>query len=179
MTATDGKELNLGYRYPVRFGVWPALVLFWAFAWIELVYVDAAVPAHLARLAINYSVITWAGMLIYGKDQWLRHGETFTLVFGFLSKFAPTELRTLDESICRACPLDCRDKDDICIDCYQCFSRARHDRRELNLRPFAAGLLRNEVVSTSMAALVVLLLSTVTYDGLAATPLWGRHSRQA
>ena len=172
VTATDGKELNLGYRYPVRFGVWPALVLFWAFAWIELVYVDAAVPAHLARLAINYSVITWAGMLIYGKDQWLRHGEAFTLVFGFLSKFAPTELRTLDESACRACPLDCRDKDDICIDCHRCFSRARHDRRELNLRPFAAGLLRNEVVSTSMAALVVLLLSTVTYDGLAATPLW-------
>ena len=82
VTATDGKELNLGYRYPVRFGVWPALVLFWAFAWIELVYVDAAIPAHLARLAINYSVITWAGMLIYGKDQWLRHGEAFTLVFG-------------------------------------------------------------------------------------------------
>ena len=108
VTATDGKELNLGYRYPVRFGVWPALVLFWAFAWIELVYVDAAVPAHLARLAINYSVITWAGMLIYGKDQWLRHGEAFTLVFGFLAKFAPTELRTLDESTCRACPLDCR-----------------------------------------------------------------------
>ena len=172
VTATDGKELNLGYRYPVRFGVWPALILFWAFAWIELVYVDAAIPAHLARLAINYSVITWAGMIIFGRDQWLRHGEAFTLVFGFLAKFAPTELRTLDDSTCRACPLDCLDEDGLCIDCHRCFSRARHDRRELNLRPFAAGLLRNEVVSTSMAALVVLLLSTVTYDGLAATPLW-------
>ena len=123
VTATDGKELNLGYRYPVRFGVWPAFILFWAFAWIELVYVDAAVPAHLARLAINYSIITWAGMLIYGKDQWLRHGETFTLVFGFLAKFAPTEVRTLDDSTCRACPLDCLDEDGLCIDCHRCFSR--------------------------------------------------------
>ena len=172
VTATDGKELNLGYRYPVRFGVWPALILFWAFAWIELVYVDAAIPAHLARLAINYSVITWAGMIIYGKDQWLRHGEAFTLVFGFLAKFAPTELRNLDESTCQTCPLDCIDEDGRCIDCGLCFRRGAHDKREFNLRPFAVGLLRNKVVSTSMAALVVLLLSTVTYDGLTATPLW-------
>ena len=156
--ATGGKELNLGYHYPRRLGVWPALILFWAFAWIELVYVDAAIPAHLARFAINYSIITWAGMLIFGKDQWLRHGETFTLVFGFLAKFAPTEIRVDDESACHL------DEDEAC--------RASPNRREFNLRPFAAGLLRNETISTSTAALVVLLLSTVTYDGLTATPLW-------
>ena len=172
VAATGGKQLSLGYSYPKRFGVWPALILFWAFAWIELVYVDAAIPAHLARLAINYSVITWAGMLIFGKDQWLRHGEAFTLVFGFLAKFAPTELRNLDESTCQTCPLDCLDEDGRCIDCDHCFREARRDRKEFNLRPFAVGLLRNEVVSTSTAALVVLLLSTVTYDGLTATPLW-------
>lgn len=170
--ATGGKELSLGYSYPRRFGVWPALVLFWAFAWIELVYVDSAIPAHLARLAINYSIITWAGMLIYGKDQWLRHGEAFTLVFGFLAKFAPTEIRSRDESACRECALDCRDEDGACIDCGRCFRQSRPYGREFNLRPFAAGLLRNEVISTSTAALVVLLLSTVTYDGLTATPLW-------
>ena len=170
--ATGNREMSLGYSYPRKLGVWPALVLFWAFAWIELVYVDSAIPAHLTRFVINYSIITWAGMLIYGKDPWLRHGEAFTLVFGFLSKFAPTEVRSLDESTCRECPLDCRDEDEGCIDCGRCFRRAPHEQREFNLRPFAAGLLRNEVVSTSTAALVVLLLSTVTYDGLSATPLW-------
>ena len=168
----NGRELSLGYSYPRRFGVWPALILFWAFAWIELVYVDSAIPAHLARFAINYSIITWAGMLIYGKDQWLRHGEAFTLVFGFLAKFAPIEIRSRGESACRERALDCRDEDGDCIDCGQCFRQARHDKREFNFRPFAAGLLRNEVVSTSTATLVVLLLSTVTYDGLTATPLW-------
>ena len=171
-TFTGGKELDLGYQYPKKLGVWPALALFWAFAWIELVYVDSAIPAHLARFAINYSIITWAGMFIFGKDPWLRHAEAFTLVFGFLSKFAPTEVRSLDESACTECPLDCRDEDDSCIDCGQCFRLATPEQREFNLRPFAAGLLRNEVVSTSTAVLVVLLLSTVTYDGLTATPLW-------
>ena len=169
---TGGKDLSMGYQYPRKLGVWPALVLFWAFAWIELVYVDSAIPAHLARFAINYSIITWAGMIIYGKDRWLRHAEAFSLVFGFLSKFAPTEVRSLDDSTCRDCPLDCRDEDDACIDCGRCFRRDPGGQREFNLRPFAAGLLRNEVVSTSTAAFVVLLLSTVTYDGLTATPLW-------
>ena len=169
---TGGKQLGLGYQYPRKLGVWPALVLFWAFAWIELVYVDSAIPAHLARFTINYSIITWAGMLIYGKDPWLRHAEAFTLVFGFLSKFAPTEVRSLDESTCRECPLECRDEDDTCIDCGRCFRRAPRKQREFNLRPFAAGLLRNKGISTSTAAFVVLLLSTVTYDGLTATPLW-------
>ena len=169
---TGGQELSLGYSYPKRFGVWPALALFWAFAWVELVYVDAAVPSHLARFAINYSVITWAGMFIFGKDQWLRHGEAFTLVFGFLARFAPTEIRANDESVCSQCPLDCLEKDGASIDCPRCFRRATPNKREFNLRPFAAGLLRNERISMSTAALVVLLLSTVTYDGLTATPLW-------
>ena len=111
-------------------------------------------------------------MFIYGKDAWLRHAEAFTLVFGFLSKFAPTEVRSLDESTYRECPLECLDEDEACIDCGRCFRRAPGEQREFNLRPFAAGLLRNKGISTSTAAFVVLLLSTVTYDGLTATPLW-------
>ncbi len=170
--ATGGRELGLGYEYPRKLGVWPALVLFWAFAWIELVYVDSAIPAHLARFAINYSIITWAGMFIYGRDQWLRNAEAFSLVFGLLSKFAPTEVRSVDESTGRERTLDCCDKDDAFIDSGPRLSRAPAEKREFNLRPFAAGLLSHEVISTSTAALVVLLLSTVTYDGLTATPLW-------
>jgi hypothetical protein len=111
-------------------------------------------------------------MFIFGKDQWLRHGEPFTLVFGFLARFAPTEIRNLDGDICRECPVDCLDEDGHCIDCSYCFRLASPHKREFNLRPFAAGLLRNEVVLTSTAALVVLLLSTVTYDGLTSTPFW-------
>jgi len=45
-------------------------------------------------------------------------------------------------------------------------------QRELNLRPFAVGLLKNESTPVSMMAFVVLLLSTVTFDGFTATPVW-------
>jgi hypothetical protein len=45
-------------------------------------------------------------------------------------------------------------------------------RREWNLRPFAAGLLNTADVSPSMVAFVLVLLSTVTFDGFTATPAW-------
>ena len=47
-------------------------------------------PAHIAWLAIAYSVLTWAGMLVFGRDVWLQHGEVFSLVFGTFARFAPT-----------------------------------------------------------------------------------------
>jgi hypothetical protein len=42
------------------------------------------------------------------------------------------------------------------------------------LRPFGAGLLDTRNVSTSMMAFVLLVLSTVLFDGLLGTPEWGR-----
>jgi hypothetical protein len=41
------------------------------------------------------------------------------------------------------------------------------------LRPFGAGLLDSRDVSTSMMAFVLLILSTVLFDGLLGTPEWG------
>ncbi len=158
--------------YPERLGIWPGLVLFLAFAWVELVYADAAVPLRIAQLTLAYSLVTWCGMLLFGKEQWLRHGEAFSLVFGFLARFAPSELRVTDPPGCRDCELACRDRDGQCLDCPACFRQAPPGQRELNLRPFAAGLLRNEVVSPSMTAFVVVLLATVTFDGFMATSTW-------
>ena len=134
-----GKELTLRLPYPVGLGAWPACLLLLAFSWLELVSPNAADPAHIAWLAIGYSILTWAGMLAFGRDVWLQHGEVFSLVFGTLARFAPTEAR---------------------------------DGR-LRLRPFGAGLLEAPPLSRSMVAFVLLLLSTVLYDGLIGTGEWG------
>lgn len=158
--------------YPKALGIWPGVVLFLAFAWVELVFADSAVPAKLAGLTLLYSVVTWTGMVLFGRDVWLRHGEAFSLVFGLLSRFAPTEVRVTDQDVCRACRLDCRDRQGACVDCYACFGSARNDQRELNLRPYAVGLARHEDVSVSAMVFVLVLLASVTFDGFMATPLW-------
>jgi hypothetical protein len=81
------------FAYPTALGVWPAALLLLAFAWIELVYVHAASPAHIAGLAIAYSTLTIAGMYAFGRDAWLRHGEVFSVVFATFARFAPTEAK--------------------------------------------------------------------------------------
>ena len=133
-----GSELSLRRPYPAEWGAWPGVALFAVYAWAELVYADAAVPVRIGQMAVVYSAVTWAGMFVFGRDVWLRNGEAFSLAFGFLARFSPTEVR----------------------------------ERTLYLRPYAAGLLRRETVSTSMMVFVVLLLATVTFDGLMATPAW-------
>ena len=165
-------ELSFHHRYPPGLGVWPGVLLLAAFAWVELVYVDSATPLRIAQMAGVYSVLTWGGMLLFGREQWVRHAEVFSLAFGLLARFAPTEVRVTDPAACDACRTECRDLDGQCIGCCDCYERAPAEARELNLRPFAAGLLRNEAVSPSLMVFILLLLSTVTFDGFTATPLW-------
>jgi hypothetical protein len=138
------QRLSLDLPYPEAVGAWPACLLLLVFSWTELVSANAADPTHIARLAIAYSVLTWAGMVAFGRDAWLRHGEVFSLVFGTFARFAPTEAR----------------------------AEARGDGRLL-LRPFGAGLSEAPRLSTSMTAFVLLLLATVLYDGLIGTGEWG------
>jgi hypothetical protein len=137
-----GARLSLGLKYPQKLAMWPAVVLFFAFAWAELVWERSDVPSNLALALLVYCAITWTGMLLFGRKTWLDHGETFALIFGVLARFAPTEFRVVNA------------------------------KPEWNLRPPAVGLLSDEPVHPSLMALVVLMLATVAFDGLAETPLW-------
>ncbi len=159
-------------RYPAGFGVWPAVGLFLAFAWVELIYTGRSIPAQLGHLIVGYSIPTWTAMAVFGRAVWLRYGDPFATAFGVLARFAPTEIRVLDREACRRCELPCGGRDGTCLDCGSCFDRAAPARREWNARPFAAGLLNTADVSPSMVVFVLVLLSTVTFDGFTATPAW-------
>jgi hypothetical protein len=167
-----GAVLARHWPYPTALGAWPGVVLLLLFAWVELVFKDAPLPATLATLALLYSAVTWIGMWLFGKDVWLRYGEVFSLVFGLLARFAPTEVRVVDPRVCHTCPLDCRHDNGLCVDCYACFARAEATQRQWNLRPYAAGLARYEPVPVADMVFALVLLATVTFDGFLATPLW-------
>jgi hypothetical protein len=168
--ARPGQDLSLNLEYPPGWGIWPALALFVIFTWIQDAYPKTDVPNQVAAMTVIYSVITFGGMAMFGKNQWLRSGEAFTVVFGLLSRFSATEVRVTDQEPCLECTTECRDLDGECIDCYECFEKS--SGRELNLRPFAIGLGRNKPVSNDVLAFVVLLLATVTFDGFSATSAW-------
>ena len=142
LTARAGLALRL--PYPEAFGVWPAVGLLLAVSWTELVFPSPAAPANIAWLALGYSLLTWTGMALFGSETWTERGEVFAVFFSLFARLAPTE--------------------------------ASIDKRSgiggLALRPFAAGLLANTRASVSTVALVLLVLSSVLYDGLLTTPEW-------
>jgi hypothetical protein len=162
------------WTYPEALGVLPACLLLLAFSWIELVYPDAAVPAQIAWLAVLYSIATLTGMALFGRETWLRSGEMFSVVFATFARFAPTQMEVRDPAVCARCDFHCRPADGPCVDCYACFSRALRPQRQWTLRPFGSGLLAGEPARPFMTAFILLLLSSVLYDGVLATPEWAR-----
>lgn len=167
----DGR-IEWGVPYPRALGVWPAVVLFAVFAWTELVFNGRAVPAQLTLLIIGYSLVTWAGMVVFGRAVWLSRADPFAMVFGLLARFAPLELRVRTRRWCRGCDNPCEGAAPGCVNCIECFARAPEAERELNLRPPASGLLDSEDVPPSAVVFVLLVLATVTFDGFMATPTW-------
>jgi hypothetical protein len=168
-----GIQLGVFY-YPTRWGVWPALVFYAAAIGIEVDFTGSAVPMYVAYFVVVYSFITWWGMLIFGKDTWLRHGEAFSVFYSLLGRFAPTEVRVKTAQPCKGCSGTCGRIDGGCVNCYECFANAPPEERELNLRPPAIGLTRPDPVSPSGLVFVIFVLASVTYDGLVVTPPWAR-----
>ncbi|MBD0347685.1 MAG: hypothetical protein ICV59_00910, partial [Thermoleophilia bacterium] len=80
-------------EYPAWLGRWPAVTLLLAFTAFELAYVDPSDPRKLGLAITVYSVVTWAGMAVYGRKAWLDNGEAFNVYFTLLSRLAPFGLR--------------------------------------------------------------------------------------
>jgi len=167
-----GKGLELHQPYPASWGVWPALVLYAIFVWTELVFGGAAIPFTLALFVLLYSIDTWTGMIFFGKETWLQRGEAFSVFFGLLAKFAPTEARVIDLEMCRDCTNACKNRDGECVNCYECFARSRPENRQLNLRPWSVGLTLPEPVPPGGLVFVIFVLAGVAFDTLLATPQW-------
>ncbi|MCY4528691.1 MAG: hypothetical protein OXD46_06645 [Chloroflexi bacterium] len=168
--ASDDEDKGL-IAYPEGWGVWPAVILFFIFAWLENVYTGAQSPFKLGLFILVYSAITWAGMLVFGKHVWLRRGEAFTVLFSLFARFSPTEIRTSGDDVCNPCD-GCDAETESCVDCLECFQIAEPDERRFNLRPYAVGLATRGIVSASMAVFVILTLATVTFDGISETSAW-------
>jgi hypothetical protein len=165
----SGRSLLPIMQYPEKAGVWPALFLFLVFAWVENVYSDSIIPARISQMILVYSGFTWVGMILFGKDAWIQHGEAFSLAFGLFARFAPTEVRLIAYESTAASG---KTSDSNLPGTQTKSAMVNRNERQINLRPFAAGLLDTGKTSTSEMCFVLLLLATVTFDGFTATLPW-------
>ena len=126
-------------RYPGWLGAWPAVLVFLAFAWAELVWESKDVPAALAWAVSAYAIVTVVGMLTFGRAAWLSNAEAFGLVFSTFGRFAPIAGRHVG------------------------------GRVQLVLAPPGGRLHPGAAASPSMVVFVMAMLSTVTFDGFKET----------
>jgi hypothetical protein len=130
-------------REPLRFGIWPAVVTYFVFACLELTSGVANRPALLAWLALAYTVFTLGGMFLFGAERWLGSVECFTVLFDIVARFGPIETEVGPDG-----------------------------RTRVYLRIWGTGLLKGEKAGWDRVVFVVLMLSTLAFDGILATPVY-------
>jgi hypothetical protein len=125
-------------------GVWPAVLLYLSFACLELTSGMSNRPWFVAIAASAYTFLTLAGMVLFGRDAWLGHCEAFTVLFDIVGRFGPVEAE--------------RDESGRITTVY--------------VRPWGVGLLKPGPAGWDRVVFVILMLSTLAFDGILATPAW-------
>jgi hypothetical protein len=138
-------------RLPDRVGIWPAVVAFFGIAWLELASGYASHPQVVAVLAIAYTLYTLGGMLLFGRDEWLRRGEAFTVLFDIIGRFGPIESERGPDG------------------------RLTH----VWIRPWSLGLLQPIKAGWDVVAFLILMLSNLAFDGIESTPPWAELTQLA
>ena len=102
--------LSLGWTWPSRLGVWPAVLLLLAWCWLEVVYPLASSPFKLGCAALSWSVFNWAGMACFGRRQWQEHADVFALYFSTLGRMAPIGFSADKQAVSSPAPGPRRDR---------------------------------------------------------------------
>ena len=75
--------------YPAGLSYWPAVIIFFAFAWFQLVYPAPEDPGVLALAVTLYFGFTMLAVLLFGPGSWLQRGDPFAVFLGQLGASAP------------------------------------------------------------------------------------------
>lgn len=128
--------------YPRAASYWPAVLFYVALVWIELFALPR--PFTLAVALATYSVVTVAGVFVFGRTVWFRHGEVFAVFFRIIGALAPIEyVPTPDD-----------------------------DAPLVLLRRPLSGALQERADDTSLVLFIMFMLSSTTYDAIHETYLW-------
>ncbi|WP_108483724.1 hypothetical protein [Oceaniglobus ichthyenteri] len=81
------------FRLPVALGYWPAILAFIAISGFALADLAPDDPARLASFILGYVLFTFAGMALFGPDDWLERAECFTLLLRLFASLSAVQTR--------------------------------------------------------------------------------------
>ena len=132
-----GLAARLPARRPWRYGYWPAVGLYLGFVWFELF--GGGRPADLAAALLGYTLLNIAGAALWGRRDWFRHAEFFSVMFTLIGRMAPLTRRTDRPGLALA------------------------------WRPPLLGLLRPPAAQWSLLVFVLCMLAATAFDGIKST----------
>jgi hypothetical protein len=143
LTWTGARRRTPSASLPRSLGHVIAIVQFAAFAWFELIDLAPADPERLATAIVVYFVFNYAGSLVFGERDWMARAEPFSIFFGLVGATSP-------------------------------FAResAGPGRTAISLVWPGRSLIDHPPLPLSAVLLLLLTLSTVSFDGLSRTFLW-------
>lgn len=143
LAAVTGRRKDGFLTLPAWLGYWPAIVLFFAFAWFELVYPAPDDPERLAVAVVVYFLVNLAAMVAFGHDQWSQRGECLSVFMRMIAQLAVVDA---------AAPV--------------------HGRRSVALCLPGAKLASARRLPPSGTLFLLLALASVSFDGLMRTFFW-------
>lgn len=89
MEKIQGQQIRGLTKYPQSLQYYPALIFYFLFIWLELF--GYTTPPTLSLHLLQYTLLTFAGVIAFGKDIWFTYCDFFSVFFRLISKIAPVE----------------------------------------------------------------------------------------
>ena len=134
-------------QLPAAIGFLPAIVVFFGFAWFELIYPAPDDPARLASVVLTYWCFVFVCILLFGEGIWFSRGEPFFIFFRLIGACSPLVRETEEAAGSRS-------------------------TTQIRLAWPGISFLRMPPLPMSGILLVLLTLSSVSFDGLSGTFAW-------
>lgn len=130
-------------QYPTRLAYYPALLLYFAFIWIELF--GHLLPRGLSVVLLIYTAMNLVGAYLIGKDAWFTYCEFFAVFMRLIGRMA-----VIDTS----------------------HRSPRVNNSGGNLRAPFLGLIEEPASHISLVMFILFMLSSTAFDGLHSTLPW-------
>lgn len=132
---------------PKPLGMSPAIAIFAGFAWYELISLMPYDPAQLATVIFFYWLFVLLGMIVFGERAWAARAEPFTILFAVLASLAPLQPHSRQAT-------------------------GKRMARAWSIGFPGRALVKRRPMATSGILFLLLVLSSISFDGLSRTFTW-------
>jgi len=182
--------LNLRVPHYLR-NIWPAFLLFLAFAWVEVGTGIESIPFATAIVALCFLALSVAFLLVFERKAFCRYACPVGRTLGYYSRLAAVAVRPANQATCNECKtLDCYNgsaliepcptqlvvgrfsENTYCLSCGNCVYSCPKKNVSWWLRPISSEARELSRARYDGAWFMLALLGITTFHGLSMMPFW-------